>query len=299
MLFLLFFSSRRRHTRCALVTGVQTCALPISSSPARPALSRVYGSWSAPAPLSWEAQVRAGYLGNAIVQRSVRLIAEAAGAAPLTAGDPALLRLVAATSGGQGLVETLASQLLLHGHGYVQILTAGAGAPAGGGGAARPAGGVTGLVRLVAAASGGQGLVGTLAWQLLLHGNGYVQIWTDGAGAPAGLFALRPGRVTVEADGRGWPVAYRYKAGGRMAVLPAEDGAGRPAVVHVKALHPLDDHYGAGCLAAAEGAIAAHNAAAKRSEEHTSELQSLMRISYAVFCLKKKKQTTHIHTTHR
>src|SRR3546814_9938480 len=33
-----------------------------------------------------------------------------------------------------------------------------------------------------------------------------------------------------------------------------------------------------------------------RSEEHTSELQSLMRISYAVFCLKKKKTTT--ITTH-
>src|SRR3546814_3685951 len=31
--------------------------------------------------------------------------------------------------------------------------------------------------------------------------------------------------------------------------------------------------------------------AARRSEEHTSELQSLMRISYAVFCLKKKKNT--------
>src|SRR3546814_9052958 len=30
-----------------------------------------------------------------------------------------------------------------------------------------------------------------------------------------------------------------------------------------------------------------------RSEEHTSELQSLMRISYAVFCLKKKTQQTH------
>src|SRR3546814_1529348 len=30
----------------------------------------------------------------------------------------------------------------------------------------------------------------------------------------------------------------------------------------------------------------------KRSEEHTSELQSLMRISYAVFCLKQKKKTT-------
>src|SRR3546814_9275843 len=39
-----------------------------------------------------------------------------------------------------------------------------------------------------------------------------------------------------------------------------------------------------------------------RSEEHTSELQSLMRISYAVFCLKKKKhkkqQTDHKRTTH-
>src|SRR3546814_9459527 len=31
-LFLFFFSSRRRHTRCALVTGVQTCALPISAA---------------------------------------------------------------------------------------------------------------------------------------------------------------------------------------------------------------------------------------------------------------------------
>src|SRR3546814_1851607 len=43
-----------------------------------------------------------------------------------------------------------------------------------------------------------------------------------------------------------------------------------------------------------------------RSEEHTSELQSLMRISYAVFCLKKKKkqihndkQKTYVLTTHR
>src|SRR3546814_1327533 len=31
---LFFFSSRRRHTRCALVTGVQTCALPIFTNPA-------------------------------------------------------------------------------------------------------------------------------------------------------------------------------------------------------------------------------------------------------------------------
>src|SRR3546814_977226 len=36
---------------------------------------------------------------------------------------------------------------------------------------------------------------------------------------------------------------------------------------------------------------------AVRSEEHTSELQSLMRISYAVFCLKKKKHTNKHHNT--
>src|SRR3546814_3733284 len=36
---------------------------------------------------------------------------------------------------------------------------------------------------------------------------------------------------------------------------------------------------------------------AVRSEEHTSELQSLMRISYAVFCLKKKKLTLKRHTS--
>src|SRR3546814_3565506 len=34
-----------------------------------------------------------------------------------------------------------------------------------------------------------------------------------------------------------------------------------------------------------------------RSEEHTSELQSLMRISYAVFCLKKKNNKPNIHPT--
>src|SRR3546814_8952284 len=34
-LYVFFFSSRRRHTRCALVTGVQTCALPISHRIAR------------------------------------------------------------------------------------------------------------------------------------------------------------------------------------------------------------------------------------------------------------------------
>src|SRR3546814_10860120 len=45
-------------------------------------------------------------------------------------------------------------------------------------------------------------------------------------------------------------------------------------------------------------AEAARSAASGRSEEHTSELQSLMRISYAVFCLKKKnKHIVHVINT--
>src|SRR3546814_5158133 len=43
--------------------------------------------------------------------------------------------------------------------------------------------------------------------------------------------------------------------------------------------------------ATAEGAVARVRV---RSEEHTSELQSLMRISYAVFCLKKKNKSVHV-----
>src|SRR3546814_4040310 len=47
---------------------------------------------------------------------------------------------------------------------------------------------------------------------------------------------------------------------------------------------------GGACFGVAAGFTGDFATAAVRSEEHTSELQSLMRISYAVFCLKKKKQ---------
>src|SRR3546814_4765082 len=74
-------------------------------------------------------------------------------------------------------------------------------------------------------------------------------------------------------DRIGWcPIMHREGA-----------GVGRIPVPAHRAVHRLDD-------------VAADREVAKRlfgigprSEEHTSELQSLMRISYAVFCLKKKK----------
>src|SRR3546814_4655403 len=50
----------------------------------------------------------------------------------------------------------------------------------------------------------------------------------------------------------------------------------------------------AGAAARTTGSMAAST---RRSEEHTSELQSLMRISYAVFCLKNKNITHPVHAT--
>src|SRR3546814_9681634 len=63
-------------------------------------------------------------------------------------------------------------------------------------------------------------------------------------------------------------------------------------------------HTSAQCFIWASSPMRSHDCAhlrqtsAQRSEEHTSELQSLMRISYAVFCLKKKKTTRNNKTYH-
>ena len=114
---------------------------------------------------------------------------------------------------------------------------------------------------LVMATSAGQSLLETLAAQLLLHGNAFVQIARDGAGKPIDLFALRPERVSVIPDGDGWPAAYEYKIGDRKLTIPVEDEHGWPNLIHLKGYHPADDHYGAGCLSAADEAVAVHNAA--------------------------------------
>ncbi len=178
----------------------------------RPALVRsmlgalVTGEW----PRGYEAQVREAFLGNAVAQRAVRMVAEGCASTPLYAtpeGHPAEA-LIRAASAGQGLLETVASQLLLHGNAFIQILC-------------------------------------------------------DDAGLPAELFALRPERVSIEPDASGWPAAYVYRAGESVTRLSVRDGIGRPTIVHIKTMHPIDDHYGLGCLGAAAGAVAIHNAATR------------------------------------
>src|SRR3546814_4136662 len=76
--------------------------------------------------------------------------------------------------------------------------------------------------------------------------------------------------------------SLRYRCGGAQ-VLDARVGARADEDAIDRQL--VDRHAG---REAHVGKRALHGAGIARSEEHTSELQSLMRISYAVFCLKKK-----------
>lgn len=182
-------------------------------APARAALARASswlgGSGVGTVPRSWEEQVRSAYLTNPVAQRACRMVAEALGGAPLLADDPRALALIGGHSGGQALLETCATQMLLHGNAYIQLI------------------------------GGGE----------------------DDA-AVAELFALRPERVVIETDGRGWPSGFAYRAGQQTVRLSAEDGRGRALVAHIKTVHPLDDHYGLGNLNAAARAVMIHNAAA-------------------------------------
>jgi len=112
----------------------------------------------------------------------------------------------------------------------------------------------------------GTHLIETIAANLLLHGNAYIEVGLGASGLPVALYSLRPERVSVESDASGWPVGYLYRAGSQLQRFPAVTvGAGaqegRPGLLHIRSFHPLDDHYGLGCVAAASAAVATHNAA--------------------------------------
>ena len=106
------------------------------------------------------------------------------------------------------------------------------------------------------------GLLESVAANLLLHGNAYVQL-LGGDETPIELIQLRPERVSVVADDRGWPTAYLYRAAGQAVRIERNDPLGRAQITHLKGLHPRDDHYGMGCLDAAIAAASVHNGAAK------------------------------------
>src|SRR3546814_7057271 len=73
---------------------------------------------------------------------------------------------------------------------------------------------------------------------------------------------------------------------------PARDGRARLYRAAGGFVAPGDDFHSHVAARAQAPHRSAIRVAGRRSEEHTSELQSLMRISYAVFCLKKKQTNT-------
>lgn len=195
------------HLAAAFKGGGAQTHVPIGRGFVSPWASAFEASPHTP-PFDYASAVREAYLANPVAQRSVRIVAEGVGGAPLSGDDPALQRLVAGSAGTTPLLEVLASQLLL-------------------------------------------------------HGNAFVQVVKDTAGAPVELFPLRPERVSVVAGADGWPAAYAYRVGGDTLTIAPEDEGGWPNIVHLKGFHPVDDHYGAGCLSAAAQAVAVHNAASQ------------------------------------
>lgn len=97
---------------------------------------------------------------------------------------------------------------------------------------------------------------------LLLHGNAYLQT-VSGARGLVELFPLSPERVSVVANGRGWPSAYVYRAGGKTLRIDARDALARRQIIHLKALNPGGDQLGLGCLDAAIAAASVHNRATR------------------------------------
>src|SRR3546814_5564788 len=104
--------------------------------------------------------------------------------------------------------------------------------------------------------------------------------------ATAGARALGGGAGRFSLSLATWPIA-----GG------TAHGAGRGEQAATAAAGPLQAsrRVAAAARAAAPKLHAQPGCCAGRSEEHTSELQSLMRISYAVFCLKKKRTNRRTH----
>src|SRR3546814_1732038 len=110
-----FFSSRRRHTRCALVTGVQTCALPISGHPANKARIDPFGLQPDPALAEYRAVrggCRTGWGFSALFRRPILLAVLGLAVlllhsppAAAAAGAPGIPDLTLPETGSPDLVE--------------------------------------------------------------------------------------------------------------------------------------------------------------------------------------------------
>lgn len=172
--------------------------------------------WS---PRDTASLTRAGYTGNPVGFRCVKMLAEAAAALPLV------------LQGAGQRFETHPVLVLL--------------------GNPNPAQGRAELLEALYA-------------QLLLTGNGYVELVTDEVGGFSELHVLRSDRMSLIPGADGWPVAYDYTVGGRKHRFAVNTPLA--PICHVKSFHPQDDHYGFSPMQAAAQAVDVHNAASRWSK---------------------------------
>src|SRR3546814_97060 len=243
-LFGLCFSSRRRHTSCALVTGVQTCALPIY------VVIMLHGLASSPE--AW-INVANEVLGDENLRRNYQVWQLYYPTnLPLALNNATIRNVIEQT-----LQHFDPDQTARASHDVVLV--------------GHSMGGV--LSRLMVSTSGtgvGDALLSKYKMndQQLAAAHSNLDPFLQFTPLPQvsrAIFVAAPHRGTPFAENR----ISRWAAG--LVQLPVS---------------VLDRFKQLAQLLVVPGSA--------RSEEHTSELQSLMRISYAVFCLKKKTKTTHI-----
>ncbi len=97
---------------------------------------------------------------------------------------------------------------------------------------------------------------------LLLFGNAYLHLLTDGETAPLEIHALRPDRVRVVAGPDGWPRGYEYSLGAARSLIAIEPEGLQP-ILHLRLADPLDDHQGYAPLSAAQVPLEMHEAASR------------------------------------
>jgi HK97 family phage portal protein len=78
----------------------------------------------------------------------------------------------------------------------------------------------------------------------LIHGNAYVLRILGIGKRPSELWLLRPDRVTIHHDSRGFVSKYEYKAGAGSVFYPVDATTGDSDVLHIKMFHPQDDFVG-------------------------------------------------------
>src|SRR3546814_177479 len=260
-----FFSSRRRHTRCALVTGVQTCALPISLKAAVAKLANDYSVEPADRPeLDHDTQNEAG-----MVEITAAIFDKILHCATFVAD----LTPIARTSAGKAIPNpNVAIEL-----GWALKMP--------------------GWRRMIAVMNVADGYSAEDLPFDIRHRRALIYSLPTEATKPDRDRVLRSLTDALVAALRTNLAEHIEEKASAIAPTGVDPHPDDPSIWYFpNSIATFNDSLspnGRGEFLIPEGPRAyARFIPGGRSEEHTSELQSLMRISYAVFCLNKKKKHT-------